>query len=115
MKHAQDYEDLLARGEVAKAEVVELDEEPRPDSERDRPISCLFCPSAFEAQPELQTHVSIVHSGKQHDSNLAAKIVESAQQPEEKKKKRRSLMDKINQLTANATSVNNLFSRFQPH
>ncbi len=114
MKHAQDYEDLLARGEVAKAEVVELDEDPRPDSERDRPISCLFCPSAFEAQPELQTHVSLVHSGKQHDSNLSAKIVESAQ-PEEKKKKRRSLMDKINQLTANATSVNNLFSRLQPH
>ncbi len=108
MKHAQDYEDLLARGEVAKAEVVELDEE------RDRPISCLFCPSAFEAQPELQTHVSSVHSGKQHDSNLAAKMVESAQ-PEEKKKKRRSLMDKINQLTANATSVNNLFSRLEPH
>ena len=115
LKHAQEYDDLASRGEVAKAQQISDDDAKpvKPVFENGRLISCVFCPMTFGAQSELKDHVTSRHATKQEEnSNLAPKV--EAAQPEEKsqlKKKRTSLMDKINQLTANANSIQNIFSK----
>ena len=105
LKHSQDYDLLVANGEVARAETCE-------QINSEKSISCLFCLVTFDNQPELRDHVDDRHGTKAETVKpevtvFAPKIVEDKNQV---KKKRANLMDKINQLTANAKSIQNIFS-----
>jgi len=124
-KHGPEYEELHARGEIAKAESCLR------DADDDKSISCLFCSMTFESQPELRDHVEVGHgpvasAGVTPAANITPlfppkAVVDDAQdvvadENKGKMKKKKSLMDKINQLSSSAvaaaanSSIQNIFS-----
>ena len=127
-KHGPEYEELHARGEIAKAESCLKNSD-----DDDKSISCLFCSRTFDSQPELRDHVEVGHGPEVAAEATPADnittplfppkaVIEDAQDivvDENKgKPKKKSLMDKINQLSSSAvaaaanasSSIQNIFS-----
>lgn len=116
LKHTQDYEALVLRGDVTGCETLPDD---KPNSESLKSISCLFCSNDYDTCEDLRSHMTIAHHKTPStspspppppaptSSQGGVKPSEPVQEKNEAqlKKKRASLMDKINQLSANASSV----------
>lgn len=109
IKHCQEYDILSMQGNIEKCESLP-DEDPCVPFFK--PISCLFCSKSLDNPEELRNHID-----ESHCNNVSGSPLHSFQEKNEtqQKKKRASLMDKINQLSANASSIHNtLFKQKEP-
>jgi len=109
VKHIQEYEILFQNGDVTRCESLNDNAEDELSSSPSKSISCLFCSTHHSSAEALRIHMASGHNKYEANSPTSTKSVVnlSAQEKSDSllKKKRATLMDKINQLSANASSV----------
>jgi hypothetical protein len=120
IKHPQDYEVLELQGNIDLCENLPDEEESLPSYFK--PISCLFCSNPCNNSEELRGHIEESHNKRVSASSspIAQNLTKPVGPAQDKndfqlKKKRPSLMDKISQLSANASSIqSSLFKQKEP-
>jgi len=109
LKHPVEYDALAARGDVAQNDSFSSHDN---GSSQAKTISCLFCSNSFDTPDDLRSHMTSCHTGLITATEIKSENAQEIQENQQRKK-RANLMDKINQLSANASSIQTIFSKHQ--